>query len=238
MAAAASPPPAAPARLEGLPPPFRAVPLAPGADALAAAAARAPAAGAGTLCWSVSAERLAAAVVLEPATPLAAARPALLVAALAFVDALGLEGPPELPITLDWPGEVRVNGARAARLRLAVPPGTAEAAVPDWLAVGVAADLAAPAGFEPGRAPGRTWLAEEGFADVPAAGIVAAWARHLMAGLDDWEARGAAPLAARYRARLADAGDAGLDPATGDLRRGGAVRALRDHDATFPGDAA
>ncbi len=115
-----------------------------------------------------------------------------------------------------------MNGATCGRLRLAAPPCAAEAAVPDWLVVGFEAALAFPAGYEPGHDPERTCLHEEGFADVTGAELTATWARHLMAGLDRWQAAGPGRLSADFLARLLDGQDEaglrrGIDPATGAL---------------------
>jgi hypothetical protein len=104
-----------------------------------------------------------------------------------------------------------------------VPAGSAVEAVPDWLVVGFEPRLAFAEGHEPGSDPGHTSLREEGWEDeaTPAA-LTAAWARHLMAGLDEWQARGPRRVAERFLARLVDeAGTPGLrrgiDPGTGDL---------------------
>jgi hypothetical protein len=208
--------------LPDLPPVFGPVlRLREGGDALARAVAAAPMHGAGTLAWVGAYDRMEAAVVLEPAEPLAAARPALLVAIGALADACAALGPPEMAVGFAWPALLRVNLGIVGQARLQAPPGAAEDAVPPWLVVGVEARFAAAEGIEPGRDPGRTTLREEGFQEVTTAELTAAWARHLMAGLADWQDRGFRTVAERYLARLeAPPGDAarrGLDPATGDL---------------------
>ena len=197
------------------------VALREGGDAMARAIAMAPDHGAGTLVWARSWARVEAAVVLEPEQPLAAARPALLAAMTAAADALGPFGPPELPLTFDWPATIRLNGGVVGQARLAAPPGCPEDAVPDWLVVGVELAFAASADAEPGRDPDRTTLFEEGYDDTTPAMLTAAWARHLMATLADWQAEGFRAVAERYLARLDPALAAGarrgIDPATGDL---------------------
>ena len=195
--------------------------LREGGEAMARALAEAPRQGAGTLVWARSWSRIEAAVVLEPEQPLAAARPALLAAMVAFADAAGALGPPEVPLTFDWPAGIRVNGALVGAARIAAPPGCAEDAVPDWLVVGIEAAFAAPAGAEPGHEPDRTSLFEEGYTDTTPAEMTAAWARHLMATLADWQAQGFRAVAERYLARLDPALEQGarrgIDSATGDL---------------------
>jgi biotin-(acetyl-CoA carboxylase) ligase len=204
------------------------VPLREGGDAMSRAIALAPLHGAGTLAWVRSLARIEAAVVLEPELPLAAARPALFAAASALADALGAYGPAEVPITFGWPATIRVNAAEAGRARLAWPAGTAATSVPDWLVVGIEARLVFPEGWEPGHGLQQTALREEGWSEeeVSAAELTAAWARHLMAGLAEWQHTGPrggfARLAERYLARLEvepwmAGARRGLDPATGAL---------------------
>lgn len=201
------------------------VALREGGDAMARAVALAPRHGAGTLAWVRSFSRIEAAVVLEPEQPLAAARPALLAGMSALADALGAYGPPDVPLTFRWPATLLVADAEVGRARLSWPAGTAEDAVPDWLVIGIEARLSFPRGWEPGHGLHQTALREEGWLEEEASGaeLTAAWARHLMAGLAEWQrAHGFRRLAERYLARLAAEpwmGEArrGLDPASGDL---------------------
>ncbi len=208
------------------------VPLREAGDALARAVDLAPREGAGTLVWVRSWSRIEVAVVLEPEQPLAAARAALIAAMTAFADAAGALGPPEVPLTFDWPSTIRVNGGVVGGARLAVPPGCAEDEVPDWIAIGIEVAFADPADSDPGRDPGRTTLFEEGYNETTPAEMTAAWARHLMATLADWQGRGFRIVAERYLARLDPAMGAGarrgIDAATGDLvlERGGARERL------------
>ncbi len=214
-------------RLPALPSLFQPIALREAGDALARAIALAPEKGAGTLAWVGAYARAEAALVLEPEMPLRPARLAFLAAANALADALVALGPPECLVHLGWPGRLLVNHGGCGRLRLAAPPGAAEDSVPDWLVVGMEVRIAFPEGHEPGRDPGATALREEGFEpEVTAAEITAAWARHLMAGLDAWhaegEARGARRIAETYLARLVDEAATpglrrGLDPGSGDL---------------------
>jgi BirA family transcriptional regulator, biotin operon repressor / biotin---[acetyl-CoA-carboxylase] ligase len=189
---------------------------------MARAVALAPVQGAGTLAWVRSLARAEAAAVLEPEMPLATARLAFLAAANALADAIGVLGPPEVPVEFGWPGRLLVNGAACGAVRLVAPPEATEAAVPAWLVVGMEVRLALSGAAEPGLAPDSTGLLEEGWEDPDAAGLTAAWARHLMAGLDDWQARGPRRLSERFLARLADGRETlglrrGIDPTTGDL---------------------
>lgn len=201
-------------------------------DAMGRAVAEAPRQGAGCLVWVRSWSRIEAAVVLEPERSLAATRPALLAALAAFADAAGALGPPEVPLTFDWPATIRVNGGVVGRARLATPPSCGEEEVPAWLVVGIEAAFADVGDAEPGHDPGRTTLFEEGFNETTPAGMTAAWARHLMANLADWQGGGFRVVAERYLARLdpalAQGARRGIDPATGDLvlQRGAARERL------------
>jgi len=204
------------------------VPLREAGDAMARALALAPEHGAGTLVWVRSAARIEAAVVLEPELPLQATRPALHAANSALADALAAFGPPEVPMTLRWPDRLVVNVGEVGRARIAWPQDCAEAAIPDWIVVGVEARLMFPRGWDPAHGVGQTALQDEGWdlAEATSEELTAAWARHLMAGLAEWErndpAAGFRRLADRYLSRLeadprAEGGRRGLDPATGDL---------------------
>lgn len=213
--------------LPPLPSLFRPVMLREGGDAFARAVewapemgqGVAPSRGAGTLVWVRAYARCEAAVVLEPELPLAQARLAFHAGANALADALAALAPPERPIRLRWPGALFVHGARCGEVRLAAPPGCAPGDVPEWLVVSFSARIANPEAHEPGATPGETALREEGFDDLTPAELVHGWARHLMAGLDEWQARGPRRVAQRFLARLNDFSEAkrGLDPADGAL---------------------
>lgn len=209
-------------RLEPLPPVFTPIlHLREGKDVLRRAIALAPEKGAGTLIWSSALHRVEAAVILEPERILAASRPAFLVAANALADALTALAAPELPVTLRWPATLLLNGGEIGHLTLVAPPEATDADVPAWLVVAFCLRLSSPAHQEPGLTPNNTSLATEGLADITAEAIVGAWARHLLANMNEWEER-PTRLAEKYFARLETApwqGTArrGLDPVTGDL---------------------
>jgi BirA family biotin operon repressor/biotin-[acetyl-CoA-carboxylase] ligase len=211
-----------PGTLPPLPSVFTPHALPASADAMAAAMALAAGQGAGTLVWAEAADRIDAAVVLEPETALEAARPALLAAANAMADALVVLGPPEIPVTLRWPATLLVNGGEVGQAVLAVSPGAAAEAVPDWIVVGVRLRMGQVDGAEPGLQPGRTVLFEEGFGEIPVPELVAAWARHLMAGLSEWQSDSIHRLAEKTLARLEQedwmhGARRSLDPRTGAL---------------------
>jgi hypothetical protein len=97
-----------------------------------------------------------------------------------------------------------VNDADVGGIRWAAPPGTAEDAIPDWLVVGFELRIAWPEGTVTGERPGETSLVEEGFEDFTPALVTESWARHLMANLDEWQARGPRRVTEKFLARLND----------------------------------
>jgi biotin-(acetyl-CoA carboxylase) ligase len=212
-------------RDDGLPPLptlFRPEALREGQDALARAVAEAPRAGAGALFWVRSQARVEAAVVLEPEQPLRAARPALLAGAAALADAFAALGPPEVAVTIRWPATLLVMQGEVGQARLVVPDGATEDGVPEWLVLGIECRFAERRGAEPGETVQLTSLEGEGFTDTTPAEIVAAWARHLMAVLAEWQGQGHKRLADRVLPRLVREpwmGEAkrGLDPVSFDL---------------------
>jgi len=194
----------APARAAGiipLPPPFR---LYHGDDRdVLAQTARLAAdadAGAGSLVLHRSPGLLSFGVALEPEQPLAEARLAFLLGMTALADALAAHCPPERPVRLIWPDQVIFDGARLGGGRLAVPPGCAEADVPDWMAF--AAEIIADRDHiaDAGHHPGSTSLKEEAF--DPAEAIVSTFASYLMLYFDRWSHDGFGAVSNRYLMRV------------------------------------
>jgi BirA family transcriptional regulator, biotin operon repressor / biotin---[acetyl-CoA-carboxylase] ligase len=224
-----------------LPPPYRAMRLT-GARSAVAAGREAAAAGIaeGALFWCERADRLDCGLVLRPDRRRRETLPVIYVGALAVADALAIFAAPAKPIAFRWPGGIVIDGGLAGRVSLDCAPGGADA-VPAWTVLGFALTLTT-AGREAGLAPEITSLAEEGFADFTAAGLIEGFSRHFLRWLDRWEAEGFAPIAAAWWARAVDRAAAppiappgerrgapcGLSPA-GDLRvrRGGRDRLLR-----------
>jgi hypothetical protein len=146
-----------------------------------------------------------------------------------LADALGAYGPPDIPLIFDWPARLRLNGALVGQTRLGLPAETPADGTPPWLVVGMELRFAEYADAEPGERPDRTSLLAEGYDDLTPALLVAAWARHFMATVADWQGRGVKTLAERYLARLDPKLGAGarrgIVPANGDLvLEGGAGR--------------
>lgn len=184
---------------------------------------------AGTLVLVEREDLLDLAVVLAPGEPLASARRAFLLGMVALVDAVGTYGPPEMPITLVWPDEMRFDGARLGGGRLAWPQACAEDAVPDWLVFSAMLIVSKAHAGDPGLTPDSTALDEEGFGPGIRLALVESVARNLMKAFATWAEDGFDAIGARYLAHLPAAvgARAGID-ANGDalLDRGGTVERL------------
>lgn len=183
----------------GLPPLLRGQPVMPEADPLhAAASAGARGDDPGLVVWSRDTARMRAAILLSPEVPLERAVAAGFAIALGFADALGALAPPETAVHFDWPGGIRVNGARCGCVRAAAPE-VDPAAVPDWLAVGIEVTRLPIGAAEPGRAPEATTLFDEGCGDIGAGELISAWARHSLVWINHLVDDGIRPLHAAWR---------------------------------------
>jgi biotin-(acetyl-CoA carboxylase) ligase len=152
---------------------------------------------AGLVVHNLTADRLAAALVMAPEVPLEEAMTMLPACAVGFQNALGALGPPELAVHLEWDGGIRVNAARCGRLR--VMAGTEDpAALPGWLVVGLDVPLMAVSG-RPGDAPDQTALYEEGCADLDSLALLESWARHTLVWITRWEEDGGRALHREWR---------------------------------------
>lgn len=173
-----------------LPPPFRAVPAGPG-DLMDLAEAAADQ-GAGTLLWREAEGVLAAAVILEPAPPLAAtpaeAEMGYLAGLAALADMLARHGQPERDVTIAWPDRVLYDAAILAGARWRAGPVGPDG-LPEWAIFGFEI-IAARGGLdEPGLYPDSTSLVEEEFPESPA--LIESFAAFLKLIVDRWSTDGA-----------------------------------------------
>jgi BirA family biotin operon repressor/biotin-[acetyl-CoA-carboxylase] ligase len=145
----------------------------------------------GLLTWSLSTERLRAAIVLAPEMPLEQAMAAFCACGVGIQNALGAHAPPETAVHLDWTGGIRMNGGHVGGLHAAA--STRDPSVePNWLVVGLELTLTLPDTLEPGETPDWTALNQEGCAEIDPTLILEAWSRHSMLwlhGLDDAKGR-------------------------------------------------
>lgn len=152
---------------------------------------------AGLVMYNLLGDRAQAALVFAPEVPLAKAMAMLPLCGVGFQNALGALAPPEVAVHLEWAGGIRVNGARCGMFR-SLASTTNPNDIPDWLVVGFSLPLV-PSDDRPGDRPDETSLFEEGCAEVSAAHLVEAWARHTLNWIARWEAEGNAPLHAEWR---------------------------------------
>lgn len=152
---------------------------------------------AGLVVYSITANRLAGALVFAPEVPLSAAMTMLPLCGVGFQNALGALAPPEVAVHLEWSGGIRINGASCGRLRTIASTDDPEE-VPDWLVVGFELPLMLLTDV-PGDAPDQTALFEEGCADVSPKELLEAWARHSLAWINRWEEEGPRPLHGEWR---------------------------------------
>ncbi len=136
---------------------------------------------AGLLTWSLTDDRLRAALVLAPEEPLHSAMSALCACATGLQNALGTMVPPETSVQLEWTGGIRLNGGHCGGF--AVHASTLDPdAIPDWMVVSVELTLRLPTSseLEPGQTPDWTAFDQEGCADLDMIDLLSAWARHIV----------------------------------------------------------
>jgi Biotin/lipoate A/B protein ligase family len=141
--------------------------------------------------------------VLEPEEPLEIARRAFYAGLVALADALAAHAPPEMPISVDWPDAVRVNGGLVGGARLGWPQDAPENEPPAWLVFSAMIRTVAMGEDEPGLRPLSAALDQEGFQDFDSGRLVESFARHLMVAVDTWQEKGFGEVAKDYLARLA-----------------------------------
>ena len=186
--------PAFPPLLTGVPVPARLDPFDK-----AVAAAMTDEIDAGTVFYAEDDAAFRTAVVLVPETPLAEAVGVALAVELGLSDALGALAPPEVAVQFDWPDRIKVNGARAGRMRLNASTDQVDA-TPDWLVVGL--DLAVqPLPGDPGERPGETSLHEEGCVDITTPALIESWSRHMLGWIHRFVSDGLAPVHAEWRGK-------------------------------------
>ncbi|MBD3679428.1 MAG: DUF4444 domain-containing protein [Rhodobacteraceae bacterium] len=148
---------------------------------------------AGLITHRVRPDRLAAAVVLAPETPLRDALAMVLAAMNGFADAFGALSPSEVACQFVWPGGIRINGARCGSFRAAAST-TNPANEPDWLVIGFEVPFFAEADAEPGDNPEETTLWDEGCSEIEPLRLLESWSRHLLVWIHEWEETGMSRL--------------------------------------------
>ena len=161
---------------------------------------------AGLIAYSVAADRLSAAIVFAPEVALADAVAMLPVCGIGFQNALGALAPPEVSVHLDWSGGIFVNGASCGELKISASTHE-EAAVPDWLVVGLFIPLLLPTSESPGNDPERTCLFEEGCAEISPTGLLESWSRHTLVWINRWSEGGLEAVHGQWRGLVRGLGE-------------------------------
>lgn len=201
------------------PPLLKGMPLGAAVDAFAAAikaaedeVAMGDGVTPGLIHYAQADDVLRAAVTFAPEVPLAQAIGVLWAVQLGFADALGALAPPEVAVQFDWPGGLRLNGARCGGFR--VSSSTKDPAEePDWLVVGLeVALLSQGAG---GDTPDQTALSEEGCAEITPPELLESWSRHMLVWIHSYLHEGLAPLHDSYRGKVVGIGQDITTPQAG-----------------------
>ncbi len=170
----------------------------------ACAGARSGTLDTGDVLWSRDERHARFAILFRPEVPLAAAAQMLLLAQVGCGDSLGALTPPQVAVTFDWPGGLRVNDGKVGRVRAAVPKGVEPGRIPDWLVIAIALRMRHDPGMgEPGERPEITALAEEGCAALDRGRLISSIARHILTWLNIWEDEGFRPLHEAWSFRAA-----------------------------------
>lgn len=152
---------------------------------------------AGLIVYNLEADRARATLVLAPDVALTQAMAMLPVAGIGFQNALGALAPPEVAVHLEWNGGIRINGAKCGGFQIAASTTDADQQ-PDWLCIGLDLPLW-PAHEEMGETPDETALYAEGCAEVDAANLIEAWARHTLNWITRWDGEGVKPVHDEWR---------------------------------------
>ncbi|WP_424972406.1 DUF4444 domain-containing protein [Dinoroseobacter sp. S76] len=189
------------------PPLFVGMPVAAKVDPFAKAIAEATlGCDSGLIVYAEGADRLSAAIVFAPESPLDEAMAVLPACGVGFQNALGALAPPEVAVHLDWDGRVFVNGARCGGLQVAASHQEGDAE-PDWIVVGLEVPFLPENPDAPGATPDATSLYEEGCAEVDQVRLLEAWARHTLVWISRLEDEGPRALHGEWRGLARNLGE-------------------------------
>lgn len=155
----------------------------------------------GLVTYKLEPEQLRAAMVLAPESSLEDAMAMLLVSGVGFADALGVLAPPEVGVHFEWPGILRINGAKCGEVYAAASTQDPDVE-PDWLVVGLSLPIyPLTIEFEPGETPDTTSLIEEGCGEVAPTRLLENWTRHTLVWINSYLDDGLAPVHADWLSR-------------------------------------
>lgn len=152
--------------------------------------------------WASPSGNLYASLLLRPACPPAQACQLNFVAAVALAEAVSGLLPAGATVTLKWPNDVLVRGAKVSGILLEASAALDRSI--DWLVIGVGVNLVS----HPAETPyPATNLRREGAADVTAAAALRAFAECFLAWYETWYGQGFAPVRARWLASARGLGE-------------------------------
>jgi BirA family biotin operon repressor/biotin-[acetyl-CoA-carboxylase] ligase len=151
--------------------------------------------------WASPPGNLYASLLLRPACPPAQACQLNFVAAVALVEAVSSLLPAAAAVTLKWPNDVLVDGAKVSGILLEASAALDRSI--DWLVIGVGVNVASHPADTPYPA---TSLRREGGASATPAAVLEAFAARFQAWYETWR-EGFAPVRARWLASARGLGE-------------------------------
>jgi biotin-(acetyl-CoA carboxylase) ligase len=178
--------------------------------------------GAGDLVWSRNTARAELAIVLEPEVTLARALQMGPLMMVALGECLGSLCPPKVAVHYRWPASLLLNGSVAGAVHLAAPRVSTDA-VPAWMVVSAALDIAAPRRERQDFS--ATSLEEEAGPGITRTDVLESLAAHFLANLNTWQDEGFRSVHDRWLFR-AEGREAATPIVCGDTRLEGRVVGL------------
>ena len=143
--------------------------------------------------WASPPGNLYASLLLRPACPPAQACQLNFVAAVALAEAVCALLPPDTPVTLKWPNDVLIRGAKVSGILLEASVALDRSI--DWLIIGVGVNVAS---HPADTSYPATSLQREGTASATAAAVLETFAERFQAWYETWRGQGFAPVRARW----------------------------------------
>ncbi len=151
--------------------------------------------------WASPPGNLYASLLLRPACPPARACQLNFVAAVALVEAVSSLLPAGAAVTLKWPNDVLVGGAKVSGILLEAAAALDRSI--DWLVIGIGVNVTSHPADTPYPA---TSLQREGAASATAA-VLEGFAERFLAWYETWRGQGFAPVRARWLASARGLGE-------------------------------
>ena len=143
--------------------------------------------------WASPPGNLYMSLLLRPASPPARACQLNFVAAVALAEAVSALLPTGASVTLKWPNDVLIRGAKVSGILLEAAAALGRSL--DWLIIGVGVNVVSHPADTPYPA---TSLVREGAAHATSAEVLEAFAGRFQAWHETWREQGFAPVRARW----------------------------------------